>query len=135
MKLVPAKISKAIRRAQRLSQEAMLQAEAKKANLTAAKQEAETKAAEALQQSEASTTASEEARKKREAAEAQQNEADKALESDNAAQAAWKTSNAKLDEMETRYNDEEGKYRELAERVKREVQRLMNEKLQAAKAL
>jgi len=135
MKLVPARISKAIRRTMRLSKEATAKAEAKKQNMTAEKEAAEKKAAEAGQRSDDSDAAAKAAATKRKSAEEKMKAASKAMESNNEAQTAWKAATAKLEEMETKYKDQEDQYEKLSEKVKKEIAALLNEKLKAAKAL
>ncbi|CAK9063028.1 unnamed protein product [Durusdinium trenchii] len=135
MKLVPAKISKAIRRTLRLSKEATEKAEKKKSTMTAEKEEQEKKAAEAEKKSDESDKAADEASKKREDAEEKVREANKAMETQNEAQSAWKAANTKLQALEKKYKEEDNAYKVLSAKVKKEVGALIDQKNKANIAL
>mmetsp|Transcript_15912 Transcript_15912/g.29925 ORF Transcript_15912/g.29925 Transcript_15912/m.29925 type:complete len:429 (+) Transcript_15912:73-1359(+) len=135
MQLVPAKISKAIRRAGRMAEEAMKAAEATKANMTEAKEEAAKKAEAAAKQKEATAAALTEAAKKRDEALAKEQEKMKAMESNDEAQAAWKAAQGKLAAKKEEVKTKDAEYRALTEEVSKKMQQLADEKLAAFKAL
>ncbi|CAE7683717.1 unnamed protein product, partial [Symbiodinium pilosum] len=96
MKLVPAKISRAIRRALRLSADAMKVAEEKKANATASAEVAKEKAAEAARQQAVAEKTLKELEKGKEQLEKMRADAAKAAENEKEEQKAWKAEEDKL---------------------------------------
>lgn len=130
MKLVPAKISKAIRKSMRLTSEAMKVAEELKANATLMAGKAEKKASEAEQELQKANKMKDELEIGAKKLEEIKEDAQKKMESGKEAQAAWKKEKDALTALEKEYEAEEKKYNELAKKVEEEIKRLMQEKMQ-----
>lgn len=130
MKLVPAKISKAIRKSMRLTSEAMKVAEASKANATQMAEKAEKKASEAEQELQKANKMKDELEMGAKKLEEIKEDAQKKMESGKEAQAAWKKEKDALTALEKEYEAEDKKYGELAKKVEEEIKRLIQEKTQ-----
>lgn len=119
MKLVPAKISKA-----------MKVAEASKANATQMAEKAEKKASEAEQELQKANKMKDELEMGAKKLEEIKEDAQKKMESGKEAQAAWKKEKDALTALEKEYEAEDKKYGELAKKVEEEIKRLIQEKTQ-----
>jgi len=135
MKLVPAKISKAIRRAGRHAQEAMQAAEEKKANMTQAKASATQKASEASELQAASSKAMEEAAVKRDEAQKKKTEAEQAVREEGKADQALTAALQDVADKEADLTSKEAQYREFMKEVNKKIQDLVNDKIKANEAL
>mmetsp|Transcript_128942 Transcript_128942/g.181884 ORF Transcript_128942/g.181884 Transcript_128942/m.181884 type:complete len:379 (+) Transcript_128942:78-1214(+) len=135
MKLVPAKISKAIRRAGRHAQEAMQAAEEKKANMTQAKASATQKASEASELQAASSKAMEEAAVKRDEAQKKKTEAEQAVREEGKADQALTAALQDVTDKEADLTSKEAQYREFMKEVNKKIQDLVNDKIKANEAL
>lgn len=129
MKLVPARISKAIRRTMRLSKEAIEKAAEKEANMTAQKEAAAAKKAEAEQKSLESEQAMAEANKKRENADKEKQAKLEAMEALNAHAEKFKEGNAKLKELTAKLDELTKKKEETYEKLTKEMQAIAEKKL------
>eukprot|EP00434_Breviolum_minutum_P024154 symbB.v1.2.021323.t1/scaffold1838.1/size108694/3 len=120
MKLVPARISKAIRRTMRLSKEAIEKAAEKEANMTAQKEAAAAKKAEAQQKSLESEQAMAEANKKREDADKKQNAALEAIGGKEAAAKTFNEGAAELKGLTDKVDEMSKQHKKLVDDISKE---------------
>ena len=129
MKLVPARISKAIRRTMRLSKEAIEKAAEKEANMTAQKEAAAAKKAEAEQKSLESEQAMAEANKKREDADKKQNAKLEAMGGTEAAAKTFHEGAAQLKGLTDKVDELSKQHSKLVDEISKEMQALAEKKL------
>mmetsp|Transcript_69426 Transcript_69426/g.165456 ORF Transcript_69426/g.165456 Transcript_69426/m.165456 type:complete len:455 (+) Transcript_69426:85-1449(+) len=135
MKLVPAKISKAIRSSMRRTAEAVKVAEEMNANATAAAEAAEAKATEADTELEKANKMKEEQEEKARQLQEVQAKAQEKMQSKDQAAAAFNQASEEEKSMADNYDAEEKKYNELSARVAEEMKRLAQQKTAANLAL
>ncbi|CAK9016835.1 unnamed protein product, partial [Durusdinium trenchii] len=135
MKMVPAKISKAIRRSMRLTAEASKVAEEKKEKAAEVAEHAAKKASEADAELEKANRMKDELEIGATKLEQVKQEAQAKLESGKEAQAAWKKEKDALKTLETEYTAENQKYDKLCKEIEEEIKQRLLGKQKAKLAL